>query len=277
MAGVLPPAERRSSALVALYAGLSLFLLMVSDRIPQAALRAAGSTLFSPADRIVAAGDRLAAAWLENGELHTRLARLELENALLRVQAEENRRLREQLGLPGFHDPSLKPVEVIAMSGDRIPTSITLSAGGRAGVQEGDIVVTSEGLVGRVGEVYPFTSRASLLTDANTAVACEVESTGVLGILRFQAVPRPALGLTSVPFADTVLVGQRVLTSGLSRRYPRGIPVGRIATVGKDPGGLVQSITVEPAARLTRLRHVFLIPGPAPVERRTPAPKGGRR
>jgi rod shape-determining protein MreC len=271
MAGVLPPAERRSSALVALYAGLSLFLLMVGDRIPQAALRGIGSAMFAPLDRVVIAGDRLAAAWLENQELHTRLARLEIENARLRVQAEENRRLREQLNLPGFRDPTLKPLEVLALSGDRIPSSITLSSGGRGGVKEGDIVVTSEGLVGRVAEVYAFTSRATLLTDPNTAVACEVESTGVLGILRFTATPKPALALTAVPFADTVLVGQRVVTSGLSRRYPRGIPVGRISTIGKDPGGLVQSITVEPAARLTRLRHVFLISGPAEPEHLAPA------
>jgi rod shape-determining protein MreC len=255
---------------VALYAGLSLFLLMVGDRIPQATLRSIGSALFAPLDRVVIAGDRLAAAWLENQDLHTRLARLELENARLRLQADENRRLREQLGLPGFRDPSLKPVEVLALSGDRIPSAITLSSGGKGGVKEGDIVVTSEGLVGRVSEVYAFTSRAILLTDPNSAVACEVESTGVLGILRFTATPRPALALTAVPFADTVLVGQRVLTSGLSRRYPRGIPVGRVATIGKDPGGLVQSITVEPAARLTRLRHVFLIPGPG-VDRFAPA------
>ena len=277
MAGVLPPAERRSSALVALYAGLSLFLLMVGDRIPQATLRGIGSAMFAPLDRVVIAGDRLAAAWLENQELHTRLARLEIENARLRVQAEENRRLREQLDLPGFRDPTLKPLEVLALSGDRIPSSITLSSGGRGGVKEGDIVVTSEGLVGRVAEVYPFTSRATLLTDPNTAVACEVESTGVLGILRFTATPKPALALTAVPFADTVLVGQRVVTSGLSRRYPRGIPVGRISTTGKDPGGLVQSITVEPAARFTRLRHVFLIPGPAELGHAPPAVPESKR
>jgi rod shape-determining protein MreC len=263
MAGVLPPAERRSSALVALFAGISLFLLMVGDRIPQTTLRGVGSAVFAPLDRVVLAGDRLAAAWLENQELHTRLARLEVENARLRIEGQENRRLRAELGLPGFHDPTLRPVEVLALSGDRIPTSITLSQGSRGGVQEGDIVVTSEGLVGRVTEVYPITSRATLLTDPNNAVACEVESTAVLGILRFAATPKPALTLTAVPFADTVLVGQRIVTSGLSRRYPRGIPVGRVTSVGQDPGGLVQAITVEPAARLTRLRHVFLIPAPA--------------
>lgn len=265
MGGVLPPAERHGSALVALYAGLSLLMLMIGDRLPQSALRGAGSLLFAPLDRVVLAGDRAAAAWLENRDLHARLAALEIENARLRLQGEENRRLRESLGLPGFRDPALKPVEVLALSGERVPSAITLSAGTRAGVREGDIVVTSDGLVGRIAESHAFTSRAMLLTDPGAAVTCEVESTGVLGILRFVATPQPALGLTAVPFADTVRVGERVLTSGLSRRYPRGIPVGRVVSVGKDPGGLTQAITVEPAARFTRLRHVFVIPGPAPV------------
>ena len=198
--------------------------------------------------------------------LHQRLTALELENATLRRQGEENRRLREQLSLPGYREPSLKPVEVLALTGEPIPTAATLSAGAKAGVRVGDVVVTSDGLVGRVSEVYGGTSRAALLTDPLISVACEVESTGVLGILRFAAIPHPALTLTAVPFADTVQVGQRVLTSGLSRRYPRDIPVGRIGKVGKDREGLIQAITVEPAARLTRLRHVFVIPGPRPLE-----------
>ena len=262
MAGVLPPAERRASVLVALYVLLSLVLLLIGDRIPQAFLRGTGATLFAPLDRIVLVADRVATAWSENRALHTRLATLEVENTRLRLQGEENRRLRQVLGLPGFNDPALRPMEIVAMTGDPWPISATLGAGRGAGVTVGDIVVTSEGLVGRISETYPFNSRIMLLTDPGAAVACEVESTGVLGVLRFSSTPRPALTLTAVPFADTVQVGQRILTSGLSTRYPRGIPVGTIAAVGKDPNGLTQAVRVEPAARFTRLRHVFVIPGP---------------
>lgn len=252
--------------LVALYVSISLLLLIVGERLPQSALREFGAALFAPFDRVVAAMDRLATSWIENQDLHTRLAALELENAALRRFADENRRLRESLSLPGHHDPLLKPVEVLALVGEPIPAAATLSAGRKAGVRVGDVVVTSEGLVGRVSEVYGGTSRAVLMTDPSLAVACEVESTGVLGIARFATLPKPALTLTAVPFADTVSVGQRILTSGYSRRYPRGIPVGRIAKVGRDAEGLTQAITLEPAARLTRLRHVFLIAGPPPVE-----------
>jgi len=156
----------------------------------------------------------------------------------------------------------------MALSGDPIPASATLSAGRKEGIEVGDPVVTSEGLVGRVTEVYDSQSRAILLTDPNAAVACEVESTGVLGVLRFNTVPRPRLLLTSVPFADTVRLGQRLLTSGYSPHYPRGIPVGRVTALGHDSNGLTQMIEVEPAARLSRLRHVFVIPRRRTAEER---------
>src|SRR5437867_2050808 len=172
MGGILPPAERRGSALVALYVALSLILLMVGERLPEATLRGIGAFVFAPFDRVVLAMDRLGAAWVENQELHARLTALSLENAMLRRAGEENRRLREQLSLPGYRDPSLKPVEVLALTGEPIPAAATLSAGAKSGVQVGDVVVTSEGLVGRVSEVYRWASRAALLTDPSISVAC---------------------------------------------------------------------------------------------------------
>jgi len=262
MGGLLPPSERRSSAVIALYVALSLLLLSVGDHLPQTALRGVGATLFAPLDRVVLAADRLAGAWRENQQLHMRVTALELENVRLRGLEAENRALREPLALPGYRGPALTPAEVLALTGEPYPASATLSMGARQGVHTGDAAVTSDGLVGRIGEVYSGMSRVVLLTDPNASVACAVESTGVLGLLRFVPSPRPRLVLTSVPFGDTVRVGQRVLTSGLSMRYPRGIPVGRVLRLGTAEGGLTQEIEIESAARLTRLRYVFVIPGP---------------
>jgi rod shape-determining protein MreC len=261
MGGFLPPAERRSGVLLGSYAALALFLLLAGDRIPQAALRGAGAWIFAPLDRLVLVVDRLSAAWRENERLHERITRLELENAHLRLAGVENRQLRDSLGLPAYRALALRPVEVLALTGEPIPAAATLSAGSAQGVRLGDAVVTSEGLVGRVGEVYAGLSRVVLLTDPNSAVACEVESTGVQGVLRFAAAPRPRLLLTGVPLADTLRIGQGVLTSGLSLRYPHGLPVGRIERLGRDASGLMQEIEIAPAARLSRLRHAYVVPG----------------
>jgi len=268
MGGLLPPAERRSSVLVGAYAALSLLLLITGERLPQAALRGVGAWIFGPFDRVVLAVDRASTAWRENQRLHQRVAELELENVRLRDEGVENQRLRQQLELQTRRGVSLKPVEVLALSGEAVPSAATLGAGRDQGVHEGDVVITHEGLVGRIGESYPSLSRVVLLTDPNAAVACEVESVGVMGIVRYVTTPYPRIVLTGVALGDSVRVGQRVLTSGLSRRYPRSLPVGRIVRLGVDPSGLSQDIEVEPLARLSHLRHAFVIPAPDSLRER---------
>lgn len=272
MANLLPPAERRSSVLVALYAALSLLLLLVGDRLPAPALRSVGAFLFEPFDRLVLAGDRMVAAWSENQRLHERVTALELENRQMHAALLENRTLRGDMGLPDWRALRLRAVEVLALAGDPLPTAATLSAGARGGVQAGDAVITSEGLVGRVTEVYPTLSRATLLTDPNQAIAAVIESTGVNAILRFTPAPYPRMVLTSVPLSDTVRVGQRVVTSNLSLRFPRGIPIGRVTKVKADPTGLLQEAEVQPLARLSRLRHAFIAPQPVGLPNAGPTP-----
>jgi rod shape-determining protein MreC len=259
MGGFLPPAERKGSALVGMYAALSLLLLAAGERIPTAALRGFGAMVFAPFDRVVLTVDRLAAAWRENQVLHQRIAGLELDNERLRAAGVENDRLRAILGLPPWHGLPMRPAEVLSLAGELLPTSATVSSGRKQGVSEGDVVVTEDGLLGRVTEVYGGLSRVTLITDQNSAVACEVESTSVLGVLRFASIPTPRLVLTGVPLSDTLTLGQRVVTSGMSRRYPRGIRVGTIAHIGRDPGGLTQEVEIATAARLSRLRHVFIM------------------
>jgi rod shape-determining protein MreC len=271
---ILPPAERRSVVLVTTYAALSLLLLVVGERIPASWLRGTGAVLFAPFDRVANAFDKVATSWAETSELHERVARLEVENSRLRLMAAETPRLRAQLGLQAWRGLSLRPVEVLALGGgDVMPDAATLSAGRNEGVQIGDAVLTSEGLIGRVTESWPSLSRATLITDPNQAVACEVETTGVHGILRFVSSPRPRLLLSAVAIADTVRVGEAIVTSDLSLRFPRGIPVGTVARVNIDATGLMQEIEIAPAARLARLRHAFVAPGPRPPADGIPRPK----
>ncbi len=267
MGGNLPRAERRGGALVALYVALSLLLWVVGERVPQPALRGIGGLLFSPLDRVVLAADRAVAAWVENRKLHGRIAELEIENAQLKDAADENRRLRDLLGFAQASPVRLIPAEILTVSGEPVPSSATLDVGSRRGVRVDDAVITREGLLGRVAEVHSGDARVVLLTDLNSAVACAVETTGVQGVLHFTLSPRPRLVLTLDPFADSVRVGEQVLTSGLSRRFPRGLRVGQVSRVGRTSEGLAQEVEVRPAVRWTQLRHAFVLPRAAAADR----------
>lgn len=274
MPNLLPPAERRSVVLVTAYVALSLLLLVVGERIPTGWLRGAGAAIFDPFDRIVMGGGHALRSWSENAALHERVARLETENARLRGAGAENLVLREQLGLEAWRGLPLTPVEVLAFSGDSPPATLTLRAGFGRRIREGDAVLSSDGLIGRVTESWGDRARASLLTDPNLAVACEVETTGVHGILRFAQGASPRLLMTAVPLSDTVRVGERIVTSDLSVRFPRGIPIGEVVRIDPDPTGLLQEIEVRSAARFARLRHAFVTAGPlAPGEDASPVPR----
>lgn len=260
--------------LVTAYVALSLLLLVVGERIPTSLLRGAGAALFDPFDRVVMTGGNAVKAWTENATLHARVAQLETENARLRGAGAENQVLRTQLGLEVWKGLPLTPVEVLALSGEAPPATITLSAGLKRRISEGDAVLTSDGLIGRVTESWGSRARASLLTDPNLAVACEVETTGVHGVLRFSPGALPRLLMTAVPLTDTVRVGERIVTSDLSVRFPRGIPIGEVVRTSPDATGLLQEIEIRASARFARLRHAFVAPGPlTPAQSLTPTPR----
>lgn len=260
--------------MVTAYVALSLLLLVVGERIPTAWLRGAGAAAFDPFDRLVMTGGNMLRAWTENASLHARIARLETENARLRSAGAENQELRTQLGLATWKGLPLTPVEILALSGESPPATLTLRAGAGRRIHEGDAVLTSDGLIGRVTESWGERARASLLTDPNLAVTCEVETTGVHGVLRFAPGPVPRLLMTAVPLSDTVRAGERVVTSDLSVRFPRGIPIGEVVRTTPDATGLLQEIEIRTAARFTRLRHAFIAPGPlAPGDDVLPVPR----
>jgi cell shape-determining protein MreC len=54
--------------------------------------------------------------------------------------------------------------------------------------------------------------------------------------------------------------GDKLVTSGMQlERYPKGIPVGSVATVKADPAQLQQTVTITPLVDLSRLEYVQVL------------------
>jgi rod shape-determining protein MreC len=95
-----------------------------------------------------------------------------------------------------------------------------------------------------------------LITDRAAGVG------GMILRTRRQGVVRGGLGtgleLDYVPLQADVRPGDRVLTAGIDGVYPRGIPIGTIASV--EPGGqLFHRINVAPAVDFGTLDQVYLL------------------
>jgi len=74
----------------------------------------------------------------------------------------------------------------------------------------------------------------------------------------------PLLVMKYVPNDDEVNPGERVITSGMDRIFPRDLPVGTVADV--KPGNPFKQIRVKPAANLERLEEVLVLLTLHPLE-----------
>jgi len=106
---------------------------------------------------------------------------------------------------------------------------------------------------------YPGAAEVLLITDRKSGVGTMVADSHLLGVLK--GTGGFFCRLEYVSNEETVAVGAELVTSGQDQVFPKGLPVGRI--VSARPGEFFQEITVEPAARLTRLQHVLVLAGPA--------------
>lgn len=199
----------------------------------------------------------------DNDRLRRENARLRDEARRLRGQADENRRMRELLGVRPRLEGETIAAEVIATDVTEAfrVSSIYLDRGPRDLVQVGMPVVASEGLVGYVRRVRSAGySDVMLLVDRNSAVDVVVRRSGARGMLRGTGESnRYRARLEFLERQDDVRVGDEVYTSGLGLRFPAGILVGTVSSVTRRSFGLYQDAEIRPAVDFSALREVLIL------------------
>lgn len=118
-------------------------------------------------------------------------------------------------------------------------------------------VVNDEGVVGRILDVSDRFSRILLITDPGSSVDAVIQRNRVRGILS----GKDANGciLKYVRGNIDVQVGDLIITSGKDGIFPKGLRLGTVQGVFKDPVDLFQKIEVKPLVRLNALEEVLII------------------
>ena len=148
--------------------------------------------------------------------------------------------------------------EVISVEGSTLRQRLIVNRGGGDGVHKAQPVITGEGVLGQVFRTGPFSAEVILITDAEHALPVQVLRSGqrtiALGTGR-----STSLELPYVPQNYDVKVGDLLVTSGLGRVFPYGLPVGRVTKVTRDPAEPLASIQAEPIAKIDAVREVLFI------------------
>ena len=164
----------------------------------------------------------------------------------------------------GFQKQSrwnLKAARVIGRDPANWWRTIKIDLGRQAGSQLDLPVLTAEGfLVGRVSEVGLGYSQVTLVGDPNCRVAALVQETRDNGIVgpSSSSTLDPSLADITLLRSSDLKTGQKVVTSGLSEIFPKGILIGEILDYRNVSYGLYQEARIKLAVNVNRLEEVFV-------------------
>jgi rod shape-determining protein MreC len=199
----------------------------------------------------------------DNEQLRHENDALKLQVSQLQGKAAEADRLAALLNFRQSHgDVPMIAARVIGASAGSASQTIALDRGERDGIRRNMGVITPDGVVGKVVETYANSSQVLLLTDKESGVGAMLAESRIQSPVG--GTGEPLLAMKYVPNDDTVNPGERVLTSGMDRIFPRDLPVGTIAEI--KPGNPFKQIRVKPAANLERLEEVLVLLTLHPLE-----------
>ncbi len=238
---------------------LSGFLLTRPEDSRINTARTVSSFLLYPVDMIGDYFTSVETLRKENDRLRAMAASLYHERERLIQFKEERNRLRRLLGLREDSFFNFLPCEVIARSSNRFHHSLTVDRGSESGVRTGMPVVGYRGLVGRVTQVFPNSSRVLLINNKTISVSCQDKRTRVIGMLNWER--GNLYRLDYVGREEDVLAGDTLVTSGMGRIFPKGFPVGTVFRVDEDRADLSRAIGVVSMTDLGVLEELFIVIG----------------
>jgi len=186
---------------------------------------------------------------------------LSLENQQLREYKAEAKRMRLLLNYQQDNKEQydLTVAQVIARQPNNWFNLITIDKGSADGILQGMPVINADGLVGRISNTSYHTAQVTLITDREMAVGAIIQnSRETQGIIEGMGETN-SLRMINIPYYSKVGKYERVVCSGLSKFYPKGIQIGYVQAVKKESNGLLLSATISPAVAFDKLEEVMVI------------------
>lgn len=226
-------------------------------------------TAFSPFERaFLSVGHGVSHTWhnyadlrhvrQQNQELQSELNRMRLEQSSLAVDAREGLRLQKLFGFQQQYIAKTVAAHIIGTSGTDLSRVLVIDKGSKDGLKTDMPVITPDGVVGKVRDVFGDTAQVLEINDQTSGLGIVLTQTRLRGILRGNSAGQTEI-IDILP-DERIQTGEPVVTSGGDSVYPSGLPVGTVERVVNDPEhNPYVAVLVRPAVNLSRLDEVLVI------------------
>ena len=223
-------------------------------------------SVVAPLVNLQSNAERWHTAWQLSEERTARLDSAVMRGFNAAALQSENDELRKLLGLGARLRTGFVPAEAVhnAVRED-VVTTLTLTAGTRAGIRVYSPVVSPEGVVGLVQTADPTISIAILFSHPDFRASAMSGDGTAFGIVY----PHLQQGLGSggeyllelrdVPFRSTLAPGTMIYTSGLGGTFPRGIPIGIVLRELKTAESWTHTYLLQPSVNPAKVNAVMVL------------------
>jgi rod shape-determining protein MreC len=199
----------------------------------------------------------------QNQDLQKTIDRLRLEQAALLEDARQGQRLQALNNFQEKYIYRTVAAQVFGSSGSQQSRVFYIDKGADDGLARDNAVITPDGIVGKVRDVFPHIAQVLAINDQTSGAGAILQTTRIRGILRGNA--NGQLEIVDILSDRRIQKGETVLTAGGDQIFPRGLPVGVVDKVVPDPerDSFIQ-VMVTPAAHLDRLDEVLIVTSTQP-------------
>ena len=153
---------------------------------------------------------------------------------------------------------------IIQRSTENFTNSLVINIGSNDGVELGDAVISSEGLIGKVSSVSENTSIVLLLTTEleinKITVKIQVDPSKTSEAILEKYDPNTqSYSLKLLDTNSSITEGMKVISSGSGGLFPSGLLVGTVNHVENLPNAIGLKILVKPAADFYHLNYVAVV------------------
>ncbi|MDD3305440.1 MAG: rod shape-determining protein MreC [Bacilli bacterium] len=143
--------------------------------------------------------------------------------------------------------------------------TLIIDKGEKSGLKADMIVITNEGLIGKITKTTFYSSEVKLITtpDLNNKISVGVitDDNTTYGLLSGYDKMTKELSVIDIIDNTSIKVGDKVITSGLGNIFPKGIIIGTVSKVEMDDFGISSLVKVKPIADFNNLRYVTVLGG----------------
>jgi rod shape-determining protein MreC len=216
--------------------------------------------------------DFFKSTWKSIGELEVirkelaatrmRLRKFEETSGDLKELQRENERLRRLLGEREKVGHEHIMAAIVAKDPQNFYQTLVIDKGGSDGVLPGMPVVAFQdgelGVVGKVVETTPYASLIVTLREAKFYIGALLDESRYYGLVQGRGMSKTC-ALEYVDINAPIKLGDRVVTSGHSDIFPKGMNIGRVLYIDRERGQFFLQARIQPSINLADLEDVYVI------------------